>query len=259
MLALERQRLIVKEVEQFGAMRVADFARRFAVTEETIRRDLATLVSEGRVARSHGGVLPVQADRAEVPHHERETVQREAKQAIALEALGRVKEGDALMLDASSTALFLARLLPDIPMTVVTNSLMVIHALAEHRHARVLSTGGLYTPVSMSLTGPMAEKNLMEYHVDTLFFSCRGIDLQRGLSDPTDTSAQIKKVMLRGADRRVLLADHSKFNVRALEMIGDLTEVTEIITDAATDEDICVALRDKGVAVARVQRKEGVS
>ncbi len=257
MLALERQRHIVRTVEQAGAARVTELARRFGVTEETIRRDLTALEQAGQVTRSHGGVLPARADRAELPHRQRETLNEAAKTLIAGEALQRVAEGDTILLDASSSALFLARLLPDRPMTVVTNAVMVVHALAEHREIRLLCTGGQFAPASMSFTGPLAEKNLREYHVGKLFFSCAGIDLQRGLSDPNDATAQMKQQMLKMADARILLADHSKFNVRALSAVGRLEEVTEIITDDETDAALCGAIRQQGVAVTRVARPGG--
>lgn len=257
MLALERQRQIVRTVEQEGAARVTDLARRFGVTEETIRRDLTVLEDAGQVTRSHGGVLPARPDRAEVPHRQRETLNEAAKTQMAGEALRRIADGDTILLDASSSALFLARLLPDRPMTVVTNSVMVVYALAEHRNIRLLSTGGQFASASMSFTGPLAERNLREYHVGKLFFSCAGVDLQRGLSDPNDATAQMKQQMLKMADARILLADHSKFNVRALSAVGRLDEVTEIITDGGTDAALCEAIRRQGVAVTRVAPAAG--
>ncbi len=251
MLALQRQREILKIIEQVGAVKVTDLAGRFDVTEETIRRDLTMLEKAGRVTRSHGGAVIAQSERHEVPHGQREITNKAEKIRIAEEALKRVEKGDTILLDASSSALFLAQLLPDIPCTVVTNSILTAQTLAEHRHVRVICTGGVFTPLSMSFLGLLAEKNLREYHVNKLFFSCRGVDLERGLSDSGDATAQIKQQMLKIADERILLVDNSKFNVRALSTISDIRAVTDVITDPATDKGICESIRKLGVQVTR--------
>lgn len=250
MLALQRQREILKLVEQAGAARVAALAGKFGVTEETIRRDLTMLESDGRVTRSHGGAVPAQSERHEVAHHRREIINKEEKNLIAEEALTRIEPGDTILMDASSSSLFLARLLPDRPLTVVTNSLLAVQALADHEAPRILCVGGSFNPLTMSFAGPLAEKCLKEYHVNKCFFSCRGVDIERGLTDPSEASARIKQQMLSIADQRILLADHSKFSVRALAVFAGLSAVTEIITDAGIEPGCCEAIRQFGVKVS---------
>src|SRR5438045_5215952 len=119
MLAVERLREIEKRIKRDGSARVADLARELSVTEETIRRDLEKLEDDRKILRSHGGA--VAPANGEIPHTERESQQAAEKSAIAREAVKRVSEGDTLFIDASSTALELARILPDMPLTVLTN------------------------------------------------------------------------------------------------------------------------------------------
>jgi len=252
MLALQRQREILKIVEMDRVVRVNDLAKRFDVTEETIRRDLSMLETAGRVTRSYGGAVITQIERHELPHNQREITNRIAKARIADEALSRIEEGDRILLDASSSALFLAQRLPDIPLTVITHSAPVIQALSAHKLIRLISIGGEFSRATMSFFGSLAEKNLMEYHVNKLFFSCWGVDPQRGLSDPNEQTARLKQKMLGVADERFLLADHSKFNVRALAVIADVSAVTEIITDHETPETLRQPICACGVTVTIV-------
>lgn len=249
MLALQRQREILRAAERDGAVRVTELARRFEVTEETIRRDLTMLENAGRLTRTHGGAVLAQAERREIPHHQREVLYRNEKIRIAQEAAKCVAEGDTILLDASSTALFLAHVLPDRPLTVLTNSLLIVQALAERTCIKLMSIGGIFTPLSMSFQGPLAERNLHEYHINKLFFSCRGVDATRGLTDPGEASAQLKQQMLKIADERILLADHSKFGVRALSIIAGLDKLTQVITDEPVQDPMRDRLADLSIPV----------
>ncbi len=253
MLALQRQREILRLIEQEGAVRVANLARRFKVTEETIRRDLTTLENTGRVTRSHGGAVLSLSSRLEVPHQQREVLNKAEKIRIANEAVQRVSRGDALLLDASSSALFLAQQLPDMPLTVLTNSVAVVNTLADYKRIKLIGVGGTFAPMTMSFVGPSALNSLKEYHVDKLFFSCRGLDVGRGLSDSSEATAQVKQQMLQIADQRILLADHSKFGVRALAVIADLSAITELITDDRADAQQCEIIQKLGVPVTQTQ------
>src|SRR5436305_15075028 len=109
MLAVERLREIEKRIKRDGSARVSDLARELAVTEETIRRDLENLEQDRKLLRSHGGAVAMDGMQ-EVPHSEREQLQAAEKSAIARVAVSRVGEGDTLFIDASSTALELARI-----------------------------------------------------------------------------------------------------------------------------------------------------
>ncbi len=249
MLALQRQQEILAMAQRQGAVRVAQLAELFNVTEETIRRDLTMLENAGRLTRSHGGAVLAQAERHEVPHHQRETLYRTEKIQIARMAVKQVVEGDTLLLDASSTALFLAQVLPNWPLTVLTNSLLVIQTLARHSQIKLVSLGGTFIPVSMSFLGPTAQRTLEEYHVNKLFFSCRGLDAMRGMTDPSEGSAQLKQHMLTSADERILLMDHSKVGVRALAVIAGLDRITQLITDEPIEGALLDQLSERSIDI----------
>lgn len=249
MLALERQREILTILSTRGSARVTELAERFEVTEETIRRDLDKLEHDGRLTRSHGGA--VAQEQKETPHWQREYVNTAEKEAIVREAVKAIAERDTLILDASSTSWFLAKRLPEFPLTVITNALHVSLVLAERPHCRLISTGGTLVPTSMSFVGSEAQLALRRYHATRLFVSCRGLDAQRGASDVSEEQAMVRRVMMEISDERILMIDSSKLGVRALSILAPATAFSRVITDDRAPEGFCRALEEQGVPVTR--------
>ncbi|TWT33509.1 Glucitol operon repressor [Posidoniimonas corsicana] len=246
-LPQERHDQIIGLLEKQGSVRVAKLAERFSVAEETIRRDLERLGEAGLLVRTHGGALRIRDDRQDAPIAVRRTTNAAQKRAIAAVAVPLVQEGETIALDSSSTALELASALPDIPLTVVTNSLDAVRVLAARTHITATLTGGELAPESRSLLGPIAEGTLRQFAFDKVFFSCKAIDPRRGLSEASVAHASLKRWLLDLADASVLLADHSKFGVRSVSFFGMLTEVGTLVTDDQTNQDFLGPLEAAGV------------
>lgn len=247
MLALERQRMILAALTSQRSVRVVDLAKQFDVAEETIRRDLDKLESQGKLVRSHGGAMATLEN--EAPHWQREFINQAQKEAMARTAVNLITEGDTLILDASSSSWFLARRMPDIPLTIITNSLYVCMALEGRENVKVICPGGTLTETSMSFVGVATLEALRRYHAGKLFMSCRALDLQRGVSDISDEQAMVRRVMLEVTDHHVLLMDSSKWGTRALAFIASATEFQQIITDDGVAENDCTTLRNLGIDV----------
>jgi len=254
LLVAERRRGIVDIVDRQGSVRVTELAGVFQVREETIRRDLEQLELERKLVRSHGGAVTVRDWQQEVPYHEREVVHVEEKMAIATEVVRQIARGDRIILDASSTALQVAKLLPDQPLTVVTNAIKVALELASKPSIQVLSTGGLLLTRSLSFVGPLAERSLSEYRVNKAFLSCKGCSLSRGLSESNELQAEVKKAMIAIADETFLLLDYSKFHAEALVMFAPWVSVQTVVTDNATPTDTIEALKEQGLRVTVAHR-----
>jgi DeoR family L-fucose operon activator len=248
MLAVERLREIEKRIKRDGSARVADLARELAVTEETIRRDLEKLENDRKLLRSHGGAVAMNGLQ-EDPHSERELRQALEKAAIARAAVTRIGEGDTLFIDASSTALELARIIPDMPLTVLTNAIKVAVELTKKPHIRVICTGGALAPGSLSFYGPSAQKVLDDFYVGKLFLSCKGIDFKRGVSEANELLAELKQRAVARSTWRCLLADHTKFGVNGFAVFAALTDFNEIITDSEAGDAAIKGMKQAGVAV----------
>lgn len=246
MLVAERQQKIVDTVNERKSIRVTELSQIFSVTEETIRRDLEKLESEKKLSRSHGGAISINpSDSLEIPYTQREITNVEEKNQIALEAVKHVEEGDKVILDASTTAWYMAKSLPDIQITVLTNSIKVAMALSTKKQITVISTGGTLLPKSLSFVGPLAESSLDTYHVNKAFISCKGLHIDRGISESDEQQARIKKKMIDSADSVCIMIDHSKFGVQAFSRLSGLEVIDNIITDNKVDQQIVQQLVDK--------------
>ncbi|MFC9775763.1 DeoR/GlpR family DNA-binding transcription regulator [Paenibacillus chitinolyticus] len=252
MLVAERWQKILALVNERGSIRVTELSELCGVTEETIRRDLDKLESEGRLMRSHGGAVRVGESQPEIPFKERETVHADLKRSIAREAVKHIRENDRIILDASTTAWYMAQILPDEPLTVLTNSIQVAVELSSKEKIQVVSTGGRLLPQSLSYAGPLAERSLDTYHVDKAFLSCKGVHTARGISESSELQALVKAKMVAISDEVFLLADHSKFGQQSFAHVASWERIGHVITDSSTSADSLEALREKGVKVTRL-------
>lgn len=253
-LAEERHRVVLARLQDAGSVRVTSLARELAVTEETIRRDLERLDRDGKLIRIHGGAIPIENDRRDLPYRVRETVNLEQKRAIAAHAVRHIAKGDVIALDASTTAVELARVIPDVSLTVVTNSMVVAAVLVERTRVRVVSTGGILDAPSLSWLGSLSEQALERFRITKLFFSCNGVDPQRGLSVSADEHARIKRRMIDLAESAYLLVDAEKFGARAVEFFATVDELDLIVTDSAAPAEMLESLRRDGVQIEVAER-----
>ncbi|MED3729264.1 DeoR/GlpR transcriptional regulator [Priestia filamentosa] len=252
MLVAERQKKIVDLVNLRTTIRVSELSEIFSVTEETIRRDLEKLERENKLRRSHGGALSIQEKNLEVDFSEREIINVIEKKIIAREAVNQVKSGDRIILDASTTAWYMARSLPDFPLTVITNSIKVAMELSKKEKIEVISTGGILLPKSLSYVGPLAERSLDNYHVDKTFLSCKGLDLTNGLSDSNEWQALLKRKMIERSAQTILMVDSSKFGHRDFSHITSLHNIDQIIVDFKLDNTSKEILKEKNITVTAV-------
>ena len=253
MLVAQRHQKIVELVNERSSIRVIELSEIFSVTEETIRRDLEKLEKETKLIRSHGGAVSLQEDDSEIHFSERVITNVNEKKVIAYEAAKRVVEGDRIILDASTTAWYMSKALPNIPLTVITNSTKVVMELSKKEKIEVISTGGRLLSKSLSFVGPIAEKSLTMYHVNKTFLSCKGIHLEEGLSDSNEGQALLKKKMIERSDAVILMVDSSKFGKLAFSLIVPPSEVDEVITDREIDEASRKLLEKRNVKVTIVK------
>ncbi|MEG7378966.1 rhamnose catabolism operon transcriptional regulator RhaR [Bacillus subtilis] len=252
MLVAERQQKIVEIVNMRSSIRVSELSDIFSVTEETIRRDLEKLEKEHKLSRSHGGAVSIEQQESEVHFSEREITNVIEKKAIAHEAVKYVNSGDRIILDASTTAWYMAKILPDIELTVITNSMKAAIELSNKENISVISTGGILLEKSLSFAGPLAERSLETYHVNKTFLSCKGFDINNGMSDSNEWQALLKKRMIERSGQTILMADSSKWGNREFSHIVSLQDISRLITDSGLDPVSVKALEDKEVKVTAV-------
>ncbi|WP_152392745.1 DeoR/GlpR family DNA-binding transcription regulator [Paenibacillus guangzhouensis] len=128
-------------------------------------------------------------------------------------------------------------------------SIRVTTELSSKDNIEVISTGGILAPRSMSFVGPLAERSLDAYHVSKVFLSCKGIHLERGISESGEWQARIKEKMISIADQAILLADYSKFDMQSFAQISALTVIDVIITDDRIPKQMIAQLEERGITV----------
>ena len=237
MLAIERRREIIARLATNGKVIVTELARDFCVTEETIRRDLEKLDKEGLVSKTYGGAVSKHSPALDLPYNIRESVNIAEKQHIANKIAETIADGERIMLDSSSTALYIVKRLKDKKnLTIITNGVKILFEVADKQDWTVLSTGGVLKKNALALTGSSAEKMIATYHVDTAICSCKGLDAELGFSDSNENDSLIKQAMFQSAERRILAADSGKFDKKSFVRVGELSEVDMIVTDAPPSE-----------------------
>jgi len=248
MLVAERHQKIVELINERKSIRVTELSKIFSITEETIRRDLEKLESQKKLIRSHGGAVSINtSSTSEISYLEREITNVQEKKQIALEAVKQVIEGDKIILDASTTAWYMAKELPDIDITVLTNSIKVATELSTKKEITVISTGGILRSESLSNVGPLAESSLESYHVNKAFISCKGLHLKRGMSEASEQQARMKELMVNSADTVYVMVDHSKFGVQAFTRFSEINAIDYVITDSQVDQGIVQQLIDRSL------------
>lgn len=234
----ERQLNIADLVHRNGSVRVVELSKEFTVSEETIRRDLEKLEKEGYLKRIHGGgISSTKQEEVEIPVLKRQSTNITEKDMIARKAASFVVDGDIIAIDASTTALQMTKYIKRKKLTVITNSIPVTLELLKEDGIQVILIGGYVSEDSMSLVGNFAERVIQDYHVNKFFFSCMGVDLERGISEIHEPQAQVKKQLISISEKLFLIVDHSKFGEKSLIRLCNLNEVDYLITDNKVSVD----------------------
>ena len=201
---------IVNRVDHLGEVSVSDLSEQFGVAVETVRRDLRALEEAGYLRRTHGGACSLIDNDDVLAFGSRQSENSAAKQAMAKMAIGLVKEGDVLMLDPSSSSWYLARALPDIPLTIITNSVRIVFDLVHKPSIKVIGVGGRYHEKYGAFLGTITVGHLLDFKADICFHSCAGYLPESGAWDSNALNAGVKKAMLRASLTHALLCDKSK-------------------------------------------------
>ena len=257
----ERMQHVLHLLETRDSVQVAELAKLFAISEVTVRSDLSRLSNEGLVARVRGGVRAIPRGQSELAFDLRLRLEANRKRAIARAAAALVGEGEAVALDSSTTAYYLALELRSMrELVVVTNGLLIAAALGDVPGITVLVTGGILRMPAMSLVGDLGADVFRTTRIDKGFLGARGLSLQRGLMDLNPEEVRIKQEMADACERVVGIVDSTKWDRSALLTFVPTHQVDGIVTDAGAPADEVEAWQARGidVVVADVESSERV-
>jgi len=249
----ERMEHVLRLLETRDYVQVAELSQAFAVSEVTVRSDLTELARQGLVARIRGGVRALQHGQSEVGFDLRLRLEVDRKRAIARAAAAMVNEGEAVALDASTTAYYLAlELRSKRELVVITNGLLVATALADAPGITVLVTGGMLRLSAMSVVGDFGADVLRTTRINKGFLGARGLSLSRGLMDLNPDEVRIKQEMADACEQVYGIFDGTKWHRSALLAFVSVEELAGIITDSSAPAVEVEAWRAAGVNIITV-------
>lgn len=250
MLAIERKNEILGKLRAEQRVLVSELAAYYGVTEETIRRDLDKLEKEGFATKTYGGAILGNSTKTDLSYTIRNKTNVDAKTQIAELVSTLIDDGDHLMLDDSSTSLYIARRLKEKKgLTVITNSVELVVELANAESWTIMLTGGRLKAESLALIGDQTQQMLRAFHVDKVIMSCKGIDPDAGITDSSEFHAQTKQSMLHAAKQRILALDGTKFDKISFVEIAPLQAMDIVVTNICPPDRWMQFFEQAGVRV----------
>jgi len=244
-----RQEKIRFLLQKHGHLTVAELAKKFNVSEMTIRRDLKQLSSMGLIIREHGkAIYPQNVPSTRVDFITRLGEAHKEKMAIGKAAAELVKDGESIIIDSGTTTLAVAVSLNK-KCIVVTNSLPVADILSMKKEITILLTGGEIQRTTFSLMGPITRENLSGFNADKLFLASTGVSLEKGLSTSSMAESEVKQAMIESAKEVILVADSSKLGKVFYHTFAKWDKIHKFITDEKADQELLNNIKKHGVEV----------
>jgi DeoR family transcriptional regulator, aga operon transcriptional repressor len=250
-----RYAAILEQLHKTGSANVEELCKQLHVSVHTVRRDLEALHERGSLRRVHGGATPLEPFfyepfRSDHSFQEQIESYTEEKRRIARVAASLVNEGDVVALTPGTTTTEIVRCLPmNRNLTVVTNTVNIAMELSKRKDIQVFVTGGALRGTWFSLVGPTATQYMSKVIIDTLFIGVNGIDATRGMTCYNTDEAELNRVMVQQARRRIVVADSSKFGVVASWLIAPTSVIDVIVTDIGVSEESIRPFREQGTAI----------
>lgn len=252
--ALERQKEILILLRQQKRASVTDLSHHFGVSAVTIRADLSELERRGLLTRTHGGaVLSEPVIEPEPVFAQRRLAHREEKQRIGAAAAALVHDGEAIALDASTSALAVAEQIKDRrELTVVTNGLMIAIELADAPGISVVMPGGILRSEAFSLVSSLGNDCLTRLNISKGFFGARGLTIDEGLTDVDSFEVEMKRALVAACKEVIAVVDSSKWGHLAVASFAPTDRLQRVITDKNAPAAMVDALRGCGIEVILV-------
>jgi len=247
MLSSQRKQQILTILADDQQVMSSELSQRFNVSEDSIRRDLRELASEGLLQRVHGGALPVSA--AIAPFETRKNVQISSKRLIAQKAVQLIQPGQVVIIDGGTTTAEMVQLLPkELAFTVVTHSPSIAVALVDFPLVEVIMIGGQLYRHSVVAVGSAVLEAIARINADLFFMGVTGVHKTAGLTTGNYEEAGVKRALAARAAETVVMVSKEKLNSASAFAIGDLTLASTLIVDGEPDAEMQQLLQQKQIA-----------
>jgi DeoR/GlpR family transcriptional regulator of sugar metabolism len=248
-LSIQRREAIKSILLEKKSVTVTEIAERFEVSTETVRRDFKILMGDGYLEKTYGGAVLTMQVSYTASEQMKSGIMVEIKRRLAKKAVEFICPHDSIFLDHSTTVFELCKEIENIPLTVMTNSLSVMNCLAGNPQIKLVVLGGNFDIKNHALFGMEAVDFLERHYLDKVFFSCRAVNMLQGLSDSDEQVAALRRMIISRGEKKILIADHSKFGQSSFLSIADLGQIDYCITDEKLNETWHSFFGDKGVNI----------
>ena len=251
MNAIRREQML-EFIKSRGQISVKELTGLFSnVSSMTVHRDLDFLESKGAIVRVHGGAKYVSPDESkkEPAFNVREVANRELKRVIASKAASLIKSGTSIYIDSGTTAAALCELIPNIPLSVVTNSPNTALSLSDRSFVNVMLCGGTLEKKNLSLYGSAAIASLEKINIDLAFVAASAYSKECGFTCGNDGESVIKNFICKKARKVALLVDSSKIDTVLPFTFAVEDDIDYFICDKAVSAELLERLRQKGITI----------
>lgn len=227
----EREETVLEYLRTHREASVKELCNALFVSEPTIRRDLIRLAAAKKIIRTHGGAYYRNSPGENLPQEYREKENIESKSAIAKKCLSLINDGDTVMIDASSTALPLLRMLNvKNSIVVITNSTKAPLILAD-TGAKIFVAGGELATNTYGIVGSYAENFINNFNADICFFSVSNLTEDARLTDNSIAENLVRRAMLSRSRKKVLMLDSTKIGDARISTLGTLDDVDIVVCE----------------------------
>ena len=236
-----------------GKVSVIELAKRFRISQVTIRQDLNVLDQMKLLIRSHGGALANSKLSNELSISQKQSKHQSIKKKLAEFTATLIKNGQSIILDSGTTTEEIAHSLAQHQgLTVMTNGLNVALALAKNPAIEVLIIGGTLRKNSLSCSNEQAFNNLKNYHFDQVILGVDGFDLDAGITTHYEPEARLNRLMCESSSHIIAVTDSSKLGKRSCHIICHYRDIRTLVTDSGIKPQYIDALNQAGVDVCIV-------
>ena len=254
----ERLKLILQEIQENANVLVPDLAKKFHVSESTIRLDLTELESDNKIVRTHGGaIVKEEIFNNNLLNSEsirnRMTYLQKEKDAIGKKAASLIQDGDTLLIDGGSTTAYVIKYLGNKRnLTIITNSLIFIQEVIVNPNINLFVLGGLAFSKHGVTVGSLTNEALSNFYPNKTILGIDGLSVDRGLM-AADASvpaiAAVKSAMIEISDQLIIVCDHTKLNNVCPMPVAPIDAVDILVTDSGAPDEVVKAISQKGPKV----------
>ncbi|CAH1226594.1 DeoR/GlpR family DNA-binding transcription regulator [Paenibacillus sp. JJ-223] len=248
MFSDERRDKILELLQKNGRVLAKELADMFELSIDSIRRDLTIMEEKGLLKRTHGGAIPSSKVRSTpLPPELRYQDGAPHQNAISKLAASFIQEKDTVFIGSAGIHYGMLKYLPEIPFTVVTNSIKVADTLKDRKTTDVYLIGGKVKS-SGSITDAFANEFLRQFTLDICFVTGGGIS-KNGVSTATPEVAMLGRAAVEISRRKICLAPHEKLGIDFFAKEGPITDIDLLITDEEASIEAIAEIENKGVKV----------